>query len=540
MHPRAQPRSLVGLARTTTLKWALLSLLAATPAAAAEITVSTAPQLVSAFANAGPGDVIRLMPGTYALSAALWTRRDGTAAQPILVTTAQIGDAKLEFNSVEAVVINNAYWIVERLWINGACAVAANCEAGVGVKPAATGFILRESRLSNWIQHVKAARTPTEEVSDVTLLGNEIYNDALRSNAGTAIDIVGGRRWHVVGNYIHDYGGDANGDYGIFLKGATSDGIVERNLVICAHDRAGGGATLGLSAGGGGTGGQFCPGGDCACEDTNSIFRNNIVLHCTDSGLHSRRACGSKFYNNIVYDTGAGFQVQVNSAGAPVEIRNNIMSGHVIGGNNFVQSNNRFDVAAADFRRTYRDPDAADFANGSDTSLVAGGATLPEVVDDYCGRARSAHDFGAIETPAACATWPWTPPSGVVFPPLDGGVGPAPDASTPPRDAGSPPADAGSPPRDGGGPSDAGAPIELDAGSPPIGADAAVGRADASLLPPADAGTGAAGSGEGDRTIRGGCGCTSSGVSRGCLEIFVLLTGLVAISVLLRWSRRRR
>lgn len=403
--------------------------------------MSTSGELRDAFASAVAGDVILLSAGTYRFEAALWTSNDGTADEPITVTSADATTAKLDFDSLEGMVINNRFWIIEKIWINGACAEPGNCEAGLGVKPDAHNLILRESRLSNWIQHVKGARSPDAEVEDASILNCELWNDRIHWAGGTPLDLVGGKRWRIVGNYIHDYGGDDNGDYGIFLKGGTDDGIVERNLVICEQDRPGGGATVGISIGGGGTGAEFCENRDCSCEDNGSIIRNNIVLHCNDTGLHSRRGCGSKFYNNIVYDTAAGLQIQVDSDGAPLEIRNNVLSGEIYGGTNYVASDNLLNVPPAVFRAAYADPDSADFTDGPDTSGLRDlGAPLAEVPADYCGRTRGGHDFGAIEFPAACRTWPWSGAGEMTFPAVDGGVRPdvgsdpvvQPDASTVP------------------------------------------------------------------------------------------------------------
>jgi hypothetical protein len=459
-------------------------------ASAAELVVSNVNDLVSAFGAAVAGDVIRIMPGTYRLNAALWTGNDGTPTNPILVTTDRVGDARLDFVNIEGVVINNPDWVLERIWINGACASAPDCESGLGVKPRASRFVLRESRITNWTQHVKGSRTPTQEVEDCVIMNSEFYDTSLRVPSGTTpIDIVGGKRWHIFGNYIHDYGGDDNGDYGIFLKGATSDGIVEQNLVICEKDFAGGGATVGISVGGGGTGAEFCPNNDCSCEDRNSIVRNNIVLHCNDTGLHSRRGCGSKFYNNIVFDTVLGLQIQVNGPDEPIQIRNNVMTAGIEGQNNYVAANNMINVPREVFTAAYADPDNANFMDGTDTTMLRDlGEDLPEVTADYCGRTRSGYDFGAIEFPAACSTWPWTGASTMMFPPSDGGVVMRQDAGMMP------------PPMDGGFTIDAGF---VDVGTPP--------QNDASVEPAEDAAPGAdrRSGGSVRSSVGGSCACSA-------------------------------
>lgn len=457
---------------------------------AADLHVSSAQEIRSAFGSASAGDRIVIAPGEYSFNSSVWSGNNG----PVTVTTTEIGSAKLNFDSVEGLVFNHPDWTLEKVWVNGVCS-GESCEAGVGVKPNALRFKMERARVSNWTQHVKAARDPNNEVEDAQILGSEFWNDALRPNGATPLDLVGGKRWRIIGNYVHDYGGDPNGDYGIFLKGGTSDGLIEGNLVICAQDNPAGGATVGISFGGGGTGYSFCANQNCDCEDYDSVARNNIVLHCTDAGLHTKRACGSKFLNNTVYDVGAGVQIQINGAGAAVEIRNNVMSAGISGpGTLYTESNNLTRAPATTFRSAYADPDQADFRTGSDpSSLKDQGASLNEVPADYCGATRSAHDLGAIEFPSQCETWPWAGAVVVPNPTPDAGV---PDTGTPAPDAGAPPRDAGVTPDAGADPVDSGGPVD-DAGQTPN-------TADGGSVPsgPADAGGGALGPGD---DLTGGC-----------------------------------
>ena len=388
---------------------------------AEDIIVSSSAGLIDAFDRARAGDVIRVMPGTYAFTNSIWTSRNGTAAAPIVVTGGTLPDVRLDFESVEALVFNHAFWVLENVWVNGVCRDPEACEAAVGVKPPADGFVMRGCRISNWTQHVKASRTPNDEADDASLLGNEMYNDVPIN--GSVIDIVGGKRWRVAGNFVHDFGGDqSSGDYGIFLKGATSEGIVERNLVICGHLRPSFGIEVGISMGGGGTGFNFCPNNDCSCEDFNSVVRNNIVLNCSDTGLHTKRACGSKFFHNVVAQSGGGLQIQNDGAGAPVAIQHNVLGGSIVGGTNRVATGN-IEAGPGALSMIYRDPANADFREGRDTTSVRDlAADLGEVPEDYCGtpRPRGASDLGPVEFPAGCETFPW---GGVVPPPLvDGGV----------------------------------------------------------------------------------------------------------------------
>ena len=375
-------------------------------AAQETVSVSDVPSLEAAFASARPGQTIVLSAGTYRLNGALRTGTDGAPDAPITVTAAQLGDAVILVDNVEGIVIEHADWVVQRVHVDGVCP-GEDCDAGVHIKFQAHRFVLRDSRVSNFTQHIKGSRTPDDEAEDVQLLGNELYNDALRPNGSSPIDIVGGLRWRIAHNYIHDYGGDPNGDYGIFVKGGGADAIIERNLVVCAWDQPAGGATVGISFGGGGTGDQFCPDQDCSCEHHRGVARNNIVAHCTDAGLHTKRACGSAFVHNTVYDTGLGLQIQIDGAGDPVRIDNNVFSHRIVGGENRSEGFNLVDQPADDFRDWYADPDGLDFANGPSAGQLVQCDRLDTAPADYCAAERAGRSpCGAVEI-GACATWSW-------------------------------------------------------------------------------------------------------------------------------------
>jgi len=80
------------------------------------------------------------------------------------------------------------------------------------------------------------------------------------SNPVTKLNIDTGDDWVIRGNYLHDARKlEGNGvSYAAFLKSGGKRGRFERNLVLCAKDVAAGGAQIGLSLGGGGTGAQYC------------------------------------------------------------------------------------------------------------------------------------------------------------------------------------------------------------------------------------------------------------------------------------------
>ena len=407
-------------ARSTRLaRWLSGSLVASTAllvaSSASAVEAATEQEIHDAIQSAQAGTVIHVKKGKYKFTSAIWTAAAGAAGSPITLTADAVGDVELDFDSEEGLVIDHPYWIVEHVWINGVCPGACGGgSAGLHIKATADHLIARGSRFSNFGEIIKSDRTPTSEVSDASILGNELYNDSPElTDGGTAIDLVGGKRWIVAGNYVHDYARDGV-HYGIFLKGGTSDGVVERNLVIGAKVLPpGAGAAVGISFGGGGTGPQYCATDNmdasyCTCEDFRGIARNNIIVNTSDAGLHTKRACGSKFENNTVFGAGIGLQIQIEGPMAPVELHNSILNGSTSG--KLLASDNLLGVSPADFKKIYADPDALDFSQGSDPSAALHkGPSLPDVTDDYFGAPRGVmNTWGAVELPAAGNVWPWS------------------------------------------------------------------------------------------------------------------------------------
>jgi parallel beta-helix repeat protein len=138
---------------------------------------------------------------------------------------------------------------------------------------------------------------------------------------------VGGRDRVIRDNVVRDFGGAESEQiaYGMFLKGNSRNGLIERNLVICSANH-GGGWRLGISLGGGGTGGPYCEQKDCSIEHHDGMIRNNIVLNCSGAGIYIKRAVNSHIYLNTLLLT-EGIDVQLAPASAI--IRNNYLDGTI-------------------------------------------------------------------------------------------------------------------------------------------------------------------------------------------------------------------
>ncbi|QQR75961.1 MAG: right-handed parallel beta-helix repeat-containing protein [Holophagales bacterium] len=383
----------------------LLLLPIARPALAGVVPVSTSAQLVAAIDAAVAGDVITLAPGTYAVAQSLLCDAPGTASAPIVVRAASPGTAEIRFDAVEGFKVSAPHWIFEDLVVRGVCALDDDCEHAFHLVGAADFTHIRNSRLLDFNAQVKGngEGVPTVFPDDVVIEGCELANAAPRSTANpvTPIDVVGGRRWIVRANFIHDHqkaGGDQV-SYAAFLKGNSRDGLFERNLVICERDHAGG-VRLGLSFGGGGSGPDpICEDGVCSPEHQNGTMRNNLIVNCPqDVGIYLNEAFGTRlFHNTLIATTG----IDVRFAASTAEIRGNLVSGSIRNrdGGTSTSSGNLTGVALAQFQAWFVDPLAADLTLVDGTAFVDQGTPLAAVPADYCANRRDdgSPDLGAVE-----------------------------------------------------------------------------------------------------------------------------------------------
>lgn len=351
------------------------------------------------IAHAEPGDVITLSPGDYVIDRQWTATTPGTADHPIVLRAGSLGQVRLISRVAQALVVDAPYWIIENLDIRGACHDDGKCDHAIHVVGRADHVTIRNNRLHDFNAMIKgngrgegAARAFPDHV---TIEGNALFNGAPRHTTASValIDVVGGRHWTIRDNFIADFA-KSDGDraaHGAFLKGNSSDGVFERNLVMCSW-RHRGGARVGLSFGGGGVGdAKYCEGQDCSRMHQGGIMRNNVIMNCSDVGIYLNRASGSRIYNNLLYDT-VGIDVRYRASSA--DIRNNIVFGGIRnrdGGTNTAGYN----LPGGPW---YVDPIQGNFAP-KQRRLLGHGEPLPEVTDDFCGHPRppAAPDVGPIQ-----------------------------------------------------------------------------------------------------------------------------------------------
>ena len=406
-------------------------------AVARDVPVTDAAGLTAAIETAEPGDAITLAPGLYRMERVPVTRAGGADA-PIRVTAREPGDTRLQFSGTELFKVNAPHWQFSGLDIEG----LEGASHAFHVVGKADGFVLQGSRLRGFHAALKANPEGGEAPDDVLIEGNIFYNATPRRTAKpvTPIDVVGGDRWVIRGNFIADFakaGGNGIG-YGAFLKGGGHNGVVERNLVICEW-RHTGGARVGLSFGGGGS--TPCSGGACPLEHAGGIMRNNIVLNCPEApGIDINRSQDVSIRHNTIYRS---WGIVARSPGTVANVRNNLMSGAagtrdgatLVGDGNIEAgfalggyapgaaerlkeqlddpslkeridrfadwfSDSRAGRNDARLEEWFRDPGKADFRlkDGISAGKLAGEVKLAHPSHDFCGRARSAVvQVGAVD-----------------------------------------------------------------------------------------------------------------------------------------------
>ena len=383
-----------------------------------DVPVADTGALIAAINAAAPGDRILLAAGTYQVNVNLNCTAAGTAAQPIEVRAPTPRSVLIRFANASGVTesfkVSAPHWHFEGLDIEGACANDSDCEHAFHLTGNADFTILRDNRVRDFNAQLKSnTASPGSGLfpDDVLIERNAFYDTRGRntSNPVTKLDVVGGRRWIVRANTIHDYqklGGDTV-SYAAFLKGNSRDGLFERNLVICQRDFSGG-VRLGLSFGGGGSSpGGICEDGSCTPEHQNGVMRNNLILHCPDVGIYLNSAAGSRLEHNTLYDTSG---IDVRFPASTAEVRNNLLGGQIRNrdGGTSTQTGNLSQVALDSFANWFVDPAQADFRLVDGTAFVDQGVAAPLVLDDFCGNDRNdgARDIGALEYDAdfACIT----------------------------------------------------------------------------------------------------------------------------------------
>lgn len=280
------------------------------------VRVDSAAELKRAVEKAQTGTVIEIAPGTYRFSGrSIGTQSGGTPNYPIVVRAQRFGDVRLEFDMLEGLMVSHPFWVFENLEIAGTCVNHDWCEHAFHVVGEGRGAIIRNVWLHEFNAPLKVNgyvdQSPPSIPDNGLLEYATLQNSTLRhtDKPVTLANINTANGWTVRRSIIADFakGLSDQTSYAAFMKGNSSGGLFEQNLVICEQQVQAPGVRIGLSFGGGGTGDQFCRGQHCDTEHSGGTMRNNLILNCvTDVGIYLNKSLDTQVYNNLLaYTRGA-------------------------------------------------------------------------------------------------------------------------------------------------------------------------------------------------------------------------------------------
>jgi hypothetical protein len=366
-------------------------------------------EIQAAMADARPGEVLEIAPGTYTIERTLFTGRAGAPGRPITLRARRPGTVQLRVRVTQGFVVNQPHWVFENLDLRGTCESQSDCEHAFHVVGAAVGTVIRNNSLSDFNAHIKIngedGRWPDNGLLQFNTLSNSGARRAERPVA--PVDLVAASRWRFVDNLVKDFVKDGgNGiSYGLFMKGGGDHGVIERNLVICtSRGMSQRGLRVGISVGGGGTDPGSCRDGRCEAEHWDAVVANNVVAHCNDVGIdvnHSQRTLVA--YNTLVNTLG----VLVREKPSTATVQGNLLEGsiRIRNGGELRQDHNLIVSRMGDMLAA---PDALDLRWRELPAMLP---AHPMVGDDFCALRRpNANPPGATLSATCSVGEPTTRP----------------------------------------------------------------------------------------------------------------------------------
>lgn len=352
----------------------------------ATLQVRSAAEFSRALATAKPGQVVEVMPGHYKISELLATGSAGTPLMPITFRASKPGDVIIEFDLVQGIHVTQPYWVFENLTIRGTCGNDAKCEHAFHVVGAARGTVLRNNRLEDFNAHIKINGEGGKWPDHGLVQFNTLTNARPRQTNTpiTPVDLVAASDWQVLDNVIRDFA-SATGDrvsYGVFMKGAGTDGTIARNLIICtSKDISRAGVRVGISWGGGRTDPANCRDGMCANEYTRGLAANNVIAHCNDAGIDVNGSSQISLSHNTLVNT-AGIQVRGHAN--DIDLHANLLDGRIRSAEDSTVTLNGNEVGS--LKQFFLNPDHLQLGHAATGPVEV--AVSQRVSTDFCNRTR--------------------------------------------------------------------------------------------------------------------------------------------------------
>lgn len=389
------------------------------------VNVNSEASIKSAIANAQPGQVITIAPGTYTLNGNVYVSKNGTSTNRIFLRAATRGSVTLRTNSLEGFNVKGQYWVFENLKVQGGCSTpSTSCEHAVHIVQNADNVIFRYNEFVNYSSHFKLNQqvdsSGVQQFPDrLWIIKNKFYNTTANTFNGphNPLNIDGGD-YHVVrGNIIADYasGLSAKPASAIYPKSGTRYMMAEQNLIVCKKNVMNSNTVRGIYMGDG-TMASAWPVSRPANvygENVQGTFRNNVILNCTgdgsSAGIFVGDDSGSKILHNTSVNSKAMFlgakmyTTTTNRVISPTQIRRNALNnGFTYWGDASTrpfQMADNFVMSSTTQSGLFVGPTTGDLTLKYLASGLSNKVTVESTANyDFCGNLREpTTDLGAIE-----------------------------------------------------------------------------------------------------------------------------------------------
>ncbi len=369
----------------------------------ADVVTRSPAELQAALLKAQPGQIIELAAGTHRFNQKIRIGGAGLTASPITVRGAAAGTTVIQFNAVEGFLVNQPYWVFQDLVIRGVCKADDDCEHAFHIVGKAEHTTVRNNHIEDFNAHIKVNGFNGDWPDHGVLAYNTLTNTRPRATlrSVTPFDLVGASYWKVTDNLVSNFvkGAGNKVSFGIFMKGASEGGRIERNLVVCSRENiSGAGVRVGISFGGGGTSPTaLCRDGNCAhFEHNGGLVANNIVAHCNDSGLDVNHSSLITLAHNTLINTGG---IDLRRAPTQAQAYGNLHEGNVRARDGAVLRVNMDQPVRAP--SVFENPDLLILKWRSPPENIP---SLRGVPTDFCGQARADGTLpGAFSDISTCA-----------------------------------------------------------------------------------------------------------------------------------------
>lgn len=358
--------------------------------------VDSVGQIAQAIAGARPGQVLEIAPGTYTFDGKIRVQNAGLATNPIVLRARVPGSVVIQFDTGVGFYVAAPYWIFENLVIRG---IDQKGDHAFHVTGKAKALVLRNNRVEDFNAHIKVNGLNGDWPDFGLIQFNSLTNSRPRVTGlpVTLIDLVGANEWtvadNVISNFIKLEGNQIS--YGVFMKGDSHRGRIERNLIVCTEsDISQRGTRVGLSFGGGGTGTEYCRDKRCITEHSEGTAANNIVANCNDFGVYVNKSNQTTIANNLLLNT---YGIDVRFPESSATVYGNVVEGRIRardGGTLTKEQNQTFWLGAPQTSLM-----ALSFDWPGSRDLIP---TAAQVQDDFCFRKR---EVESPRGPFSMAQW---------------------------------------------------------------------------------------------------------------------------------------